>query len=96
MQIMLDFIKSFQSLTKLEKIHTDNNVFKLHYRFTVIVLMVFSILITSKQYFGDPIDCEVEDDPKNIIDTFCWIYGTFTITKTLKSKFAFTNNLNCY
>ncbi|KAF5284400.1 hypothetical protein FQA39_LY17075 [Lamprigera yunnana] len=82
MKTMLDFLNSFKSLIKLEKIHTDNNVFKLHYRFTVIMLIVFSILITSKQYFGDPINCDVQDDRKNVIDTYCWIFGTFRVKKS--------------
>lgn len=81
---MIDFLNSFKSLVKVEKIHTDNNVFKLHYKFTVILLIIFSILLTSKQYFGDPIDCDVDDgNRKNVIDTYCWIYGTFIIGKSL-------------
>lgn len=79
---MIDFLNSFKSLVKLEKIHTDNNVFKLHYKFTVIMLIIFSILLTSKQYFGDPIDCDVQEK-KDVIDTYCWIYGTYIIRGTL-------------
>lgn len=83
MQIMIDFLNSFKSLIKLEKIHTDNNIFKLHYKFTVIMLIVFSILLTSKQYFGDPINCDFEAVRKDVIDTYCWIYGTYIVHKTL-------------
>ncbi|KAJ8965141.1 hypothetical protein NQ314_004366 [Rhamnusium bicolor] len=82
---MIDFLKSIKSLIKVEKIHTENNVFKLHYKVTVILLLAFSVLLTSKQYFGDPIDCDVEDR-KEVIDTFCWIYGTFIVKKSLKDK----------
>lgn len=85
---MIDFLNSFKSLIKLEKIHTDNNVFKLHYKFTVILLIVFSILLTSKQYFGDPIDCQVSSY-KSVIDKYCWIYGTYIVRKTLGSKSNF-------
>lgn len=83
MQIMIDFLNSFKSLVKVEKIHTDNNVFKLHYKFTVILLIIFSILLTSKQYFGDPIDCDVDGSRKDVIDTYCWIYGTFIVGRSL-------------
>lgn len=55
------------------------------------MLIVFSILVTSKQYFGDPINCDVVDDRKTVIDTYCWIYGTFTIKKTLSGKFNSCN-----
>lgn len=82
---MIDFLKSFKPLVKLEQIHTDNNVFKLHYKVTVILLLAFSVLLTSKQYFGDPIDCDVEER-KEVIDTFCWISGTFTVKRTLNGK----------
>ncbi|KAK4874952.1 hypothetical protein RN001_014312 [Aquatica leii] len=47
------------------------------------MLIVFSILITSKQYFGDPINCDVKDDRKNVIDTYCWIFGTFRIKNSI-------------
>ncbi|KAJ8959020.1 hypothetical protein NQ318_022273 [Aromia moschata] len=44
---MIDVLKSFKSLIKLEQVHTDNNVFKLHYKVTVIMLLAFSILLTN-------------------------------------------------
>ncbi|KRT81564.1 Innexin, partial [Oryctes borbonicus] len=81
---MMDFLNSFKSLIKLEQIHTDNNIFKLHYKFTVIILIVFSILLTSKQYFGDPINCDIEYSNKDVINTYCWIYGTYIVKNTLK------------
>lgn len=82
----MDFLKSIKSLIKVETIHIDNNVFKLHYKFTVILLVVFAILSTSKQYFGDPIDCDVDGGRKDFIDTYCWIYGTYIVKKTLAGK----------
>ncbi|RZB40906.1 Innexin domain containing protein [Asbolus verrucosus] len=84
---MMDFLNSFKSLIKLEQIRTDNNVFRLHYKLTVIVLIVFSILLTSKQYFGDPIQCQVTDkDMKDLIQTYCWIYGTYVVKHTLADE----------
>ncbi len=38
-----------------------------------------SLLVTSRQYFGDPIDCIVDDIPPNVMDTYCWIHSTFSI-----------------
>ncbi|CAG9824623.1 unnamed protein product [Phaedon cochleariae] len=85
---MIDFYQSLRTLLRLEKIHADNNVFKLHYKVTVVLLLGFSILLTSKQYFGEPINCHIgkTDISKDFIDTFCWISGTFTLKKTLNSK----------
>ncbi|XP_045476578.1 innexin inx2-like [Harmonia axyridis] len=83
---MIDFIYSVKSLIKIDQIHTDNNVFKLHYKFTVIMLIIFSILLTSKQYFGEPISCNVgstESGMKEIIELFCWIHGTYIVSSSL-------------
>lgn len=44
-------------MIKLDNYCIDNNVFRLHYKATVIFLVAFSLLVTSNQYFGDPIDC---------------------------------------
>lgn len=46
----------------------------------MVILVVSSLLVTSRQYIGDPIDCIVDPDiPQNIMDTYCWIHATFTI-----------------
>lgn len=87
----MDFLNSLKALLKVEKIHIDNNVFKLHYKVTVILLVVFSILLSSKQYFGDPIDCDVDGGRKDFMDTYCWIYGTYVVKKTLKGKYLKCN-----
>lgn len=76
---MFDVFSSIKSLLKLDSVCIDNNVFRLHYKGTVIILVAFSLLVTSRQYIGDPIDCIVDDVPMHVMDTYCWIYSTFTI-----------------
>lgn len=77
---MLGLFASVKVLVKLDSIHIDNFVFRLHYKATGIILIVFSLLVTARQYIGDPIDCLVNSDiPANIMDTYCWIHSTFTI-----------------
>ena len=49
--------ESVKPLFKLDTICIDNNVFRLHYKATFISLLIASILVTAKQYIGDPIDC---------------------------------------
>lgn len=49
---MIDLFGCIKSLVKLESICIDNNVFRLHYKITVIVLITFSLLVNSRQYFG--------------------------------------------
>ncbi|XP_014215358.1 innexin inx2 [Copidosoma floridanum] len=76
---MFDVFGSVKSFIELDKIDTDNIVFKLHYKATFVILLAFSILVTSKQYFGDPIDCIVDEIPSDVMDTYCWIHSTFTV-----------------
>ena len=45
---------------KFDSVCIDNNVFRLHYKATVMILVICSVLVTSRQYIGDPIDCLVE------------------------------------
>ena len=63
---MFDVFTPVKGLIKLETICIDNNVFRLHYKATFIVLVVASLLVTSRQYIGDPIDCIVEEIPNNV------------------------------
>ena len=64
---MFDVFGSVKGLVKLDTICIDNNVFRLHYKATFIILIVASLLVTSRQYIGDPIDCIVEEIPNNVI-----------------------------
>jgi len=76
---MLGIFNEFRKFFKFDPVCIDNNVFRLHYKATVMILLIGSILVTSKQYIGDPIDCMVEKVPGGIMDTYCWIHGTFSI-----------------
>lgn len=83
---MYDFFSSVKGFLKIDTICIDNNVFKLHYKATVVLLMVSSLLVTSRQYFGDPIDCVVEGISQHVMDTYCWIYATFTVTNKRNNR----------
>ena len=41
-------------------------VFSLTTKVTVVLILVFSLLVTASTYFGDPIDCIVEEVPSGI------------------------------
>lgn len=71
-----------------DKIRTDNNVFRLHYRFSVILLIVFSVLLSTKQYFGDPIHCHQTSGtiPQEVLDSYCWAFGIFTIQNNAQGE----------
>ncbi|XP_014361643.1 innexin inx2 [Papilio machaon] len=83
---MMDLLSPFRSFLKPKKIITDNNVFRLHYKFTVIMLFMFTLMVTSKQFFGEPMHCmsgSDKDDNKDAINNYCWIYGTYTLKSQL-------------
>ena len=67
---MFDVFGDVKNLVKLESICIDNNVFRLHYKATFVILVLASLLVTSKQYIGDPIDCVVEEIPQNVSLSF--------------------------
>lgn len=81
---MFDVFGSLKSILKTDAVIIDNNIFRLHYKASVIICIAFSLIITSRQYIGDPIDCIQSDDiPHNIIDNYCWIHATFTLPDAL-------------
>ena len=57
---MLDIFQGLVHFLKFDPVCIDNNVFRLHYKATVMILVICSVLVTSRQYIGDPIDCLVE------------------------------------
>lgn len=83
---MFDVFGSVKGLLKIDQVCIDNNIFRLHYKATVIILIAFSLLVTSRQYIGDPIDCIVDEIPLGIMDTYCWIYSTYTIPNRLAGR----------
>jgi hypothetical protein len=78
---MFGVFSEVKNFAKFDSVWIDNNVFRLHYKGTVIVFVVASLLVTSRQYIGDPIDCIVEGVPSGVMDTYCWIHSTFTIPR---------------
>jgi len=87
---MFDVFSPLKSILKVSEVTIDNNVFRLHYKVTVIFLTAFSLLVTSRQYFGDPIDCIQKDDiPEKVIDTYCWIHATFTLPDAFDKRVGY-------
>merc|ERR1712183_419941 len=50
-------------ITKHDPARIDNFVFRLHYRVSVAFLLVCMALVTTTQYFGDPIKCIADGVP---------------------------------
>lgn len=58
-------------------------VFKLHYQLTFIILVASSILVTSRQYIGEHINCiqDVAAVPQKVINNYCFISATFSVPR---------------
>ncbi|ODM88086.1 Innexin inx2 [Orchesella cincta] len=76
----MDIWKNLKDVVQVDNRHVSitNFVFILHSKVSVFLLLCFSILVTSRQYLGDPIDCSSSADIKSIADKYCWIHSTFT------------------
>lgn len=84
---MLDIFRGLKSLVKVNHIKTDSPIFRLHYSITVMILMSFSLIVTTRQYVGNPIDCiHTKDVPEDVLNTFCWIHSTYTMKHLFTKK----------
>ncbi|XP_012538838.2 innexin inx7 isoform X2 [Monomorium pharaonis] len=64
----------------------DNLVFRLHYRATFLLLLVASILVTSRQFIGEHIRCIADNGvASHVIETFCFFMSTYTVVKHLNA-----------
>lgn len=84
---MLDIFRGLKSLVKINHVKTDSPVFRLHYSITVMILMSFSLIVTTRQYVGNPIDCvHTKDLPEDVLNTYCWIHSTYTLKSLFRKK----------
>ncbi|TRY63796.1 hypothetical protein TCAL_07934 [Tigriopus californicus] len=88
---MFSLFGSVKGSIKLPSVNIDNALFRLHYKVSFVFLFACAILVTAKQYLGDPIDCIVEEIPQNVMDTYCWIHSTFSITNAVFGREGFDN-----
>jgi len=83
---MYGMLKGLADFIQLDSIRIDTNTFRLHYKATVLFFITGSLLVTSGQYLGDPIDCIVDGVPSGLMDTYCWIHSTFSIPSRWTAK----------
>lgn len=84
---MFTLLKPFTTLLKVKKVDIYNNVFRLHSKVTVMILIIFSGLVSAKEYFGNPIDCLCDKGvSKSFAEKLCWILGTYTFRNSTGNK----------
>ena len=51
----------------VNSVSVDNFTFQLHYRWSVTLFIVSSVLVTTSTFFGDPVQCETVSE-KTLLD----------------------------
>ncbi|CAO1416544.1 unnamed protein product [Diamesa serratosioi] len=75
------------SRSSINHVKIDSAIFRLHTNATVILLVTFSIAVTTRQYVGNPIDCvHTRDIPEDVLNTYCWIHSTYTVVDAFMKK----------
>ncbi|GIY16821.1 innexin shaking-B [Caerostris extrusa] len=66
---MYNIVTGVGTFLKTSDIKIDYEVFRLHYTFTVGIFLTFFVIVTTKQFAGDPILCETGEQAvsKNVI-----------------------------
>ncbi|XP_017784550.1 PREDICTED: innexin shaking-B isoform X1 [Nicrophorus vespilloides] len=83
----MDVLRGVYTLTQINHVTIDSLIFRLHSNATVILLVTFSIAITTRQYVGNPIECmHTRDIPEDVLNTYCWIHSTYTVIDAFVKK----------
>lgn len=77
---MYNVLSSVKTFFNLQEIIVDNAIFRLFYRFTTGILILFCIIVSLDMGFYVPITCFASKSiPDNVLNTYCWIQSTYTI-----------------
>lgn len=83
---MLNAFASVRGLLGFNRTTIDTTFFRLHYKFTVGVLLIFSVLSHSREYFGEPLDCHFTEYSHGSLNNYCAVQSTFIIVQSVKTK----------
>lgn len=82
-------------ISSKSKVKIFDWIFCLHTKCTFIILILFTILLSAKQYFGDPIHCISNGEYKHDLEyakVYCWTMGTY-ILKLVNSSNLFNKSM---
>lgn len=90
---LIDFAEIKNFVVKRRGCTIDGLVFRLHYRATVIILVGFCLMVTAKQFFGQPMECisdfatgEGKDQNAKILNRYCFISTTFSVNTAWRKE----------
>lgn len=79
----MDGFKELKKFIHADRVCIDNSIFRICTKVSFVVLVSISLLITSRQYIGEPMECIVDDIPKKVMNSFCWFHSTYTLPNRL-------------
>lgn len=86
---MYKIIEKIISSVGVQLFTTSDNTFVLTTKITPILLLIISVLLTTKDVLHTSIDCYTDmhgNARKAIMDNFCWSVGTYTCKNQTDSK----------
>ncbi|CAH1980574.1 unnamed protein product [Acanthoscelides obtectus] len=69
----LELLRGVCTITKPNRTVIDSNTLRLHSNSTVVLLITFSIAVTTRQGI-----------PEDILNSYCWIHSTYIIIESVK------------
>lgn len=102
---MYTAVKPLSKYLQLKSVRIYDGIFTLHAKCTCAILLAFTFLLSSKQYFGDPVVCISEIPQKDFVVSHCWTMGMYIIdyddvplmanlSKTIQSDYKKRINTN--
>ena len=78
---MEKLFKSLLSIREIKLTTDDDHVDRLSRQYTVVILVCFAFLVTTKQFVGHPISCwcpaQFTESHRDYTNTMCWVSGTY-------------------
>ncbi|GFN89514.1 innexin [Plakobranchus ocellatus] len=74
---------SFATYARLKGRYDDDWIDRLNHLYTTIILIIFTIVVSTKQYVGEPIHCwcpaQFEESHVDYTNNVCWVSNTFFV-----------------
>lgn len=81
--MIFDAVSSFASWSKLVGTRDDDFIDRLNHIYTVIILIIFSMVVTGGTYIGKAISCWIPVEAKgreDYVETVCWTGQTYHVS----------------
>ncbi|KAH8391572.1 hypothetical protein KR200_003891 [Drosophila serrata] len=72
-------VKPLSKYLRLKSVRIYDPIFTLHSKCTVVLLLTCTILLSAKQYFGEPILCISSEKQTEYVQSYCWTMGTYIL-----------------